>query len=78
MGSIGNEMRFAHEKADMIDAAHKALKRCHKQEKQAMAQGYRNVRINKFTEILVPCDKNGNPTKVGQKKIETMRKYLGI
>lgn len=78
MGSIGNEMRFACEKAEMMNAAQKALKRCHKVEQSAIEQGYRNVRINSYTEILVPCDKRGNPTAIGRRKIETMRKHLGV
>ena len=78
MGSIGNEMRFACEKAEMINAAQKALKRCHKAEQRAKEQGYRNIRINNNTTILVPCDKKGNPTAIGRRKIETMRKHLGV
>lgn len=78
MGSIGNEMRFATERAHIDESARRALRRAKEEERKAFAKGYRNVRIDARTEILVPCDEKGNPTPVGQRKIKAMREYLSL
>lgn len=71
-------MQFATERAYIDESAKRALRRAHEEERKARANGYKNVRIDARTEILVPCDENGNPTAVGKKKIEAMREYLRL
>ena len=77
-GSIGNEMRFATERIIIDESAKKALRRCKEEERKAIAKGYRNIKVGKRTEILVPCDKDGNPTAIGRRKIEMMREHLNL
>lgn len=63
------EIRFAQEKEKTDTAADKALVRAKKYEKKLEDKGWRWFKINNRTQVLVPCDENGNPTKEGQQKI---------
>lgn len=47
-----------------------ALERAKKVEAKDIKKGYRWVRINNITKILVECDKDGLPTKRGQEHID--------
>ena len=40
------------------------------QEKEKLKNGWRWVPVHKNHKILVPCDKQGNPTPEGEKKIQ--------
>ena len=47
-----------------------------KLESERLEKGWRYFRISKNMTILVPCDKKGNPTKEGLKRIEERKKSL--
>lgn len=58
----------------VTDASVRAAEKAHRQEERRLKKGWRWVKITPRTRILVPCDKNGNPTKEGQRLIEETRK----
>lgn len=68
--SINN---WVHEKT-VSDASRKAAERAHKIEHQRERKGWRYVKIDSRTKILVPCDKDGNPTKQGKEIIDEVKK----
>ena len=45
------------------DRANRALQKAKKIEAQRIEQGWRYIRTAPNMEILVPCDKNGNPVR---------------
>ena len=45
-------------------------------ERKRLAQGWKYIRIDDRTEVLVPCDKNGKPTREGLMKIERHKAEL--
>lgn len=45
-------------------------------ESERLEKGWRYVKISNNMTILVPCDKKGNPTKEGLKRIEERKKSL--
>ncbi len=63
---------------DLLDKANKALAKAKSIEQKKIRQGWRWVRISKLSKILVPCDKNGKPTKEGQKRIDTVKNNINI
>lgn len=56
----------------------KALEKAKKLEVKRLKSGWRYIQIAANTEVLVPCDKKGNPTADGQKKIMQLKNSLGI
>lgn len=54
------------------------LEKAKRREAEDEKNGYRWIKINPRNRIFVPCDKNGKPTKDGQRKIEILKQYLGI
>lgn len=53
-----------------------ALKKTHEIDEERKKKGWRLVRINKNTEMLVPCGKDGKPTKEGLARIERMLNHI--
>ena len=47
-----------------------------KLEAERLKEGWKYHSISKNMKILVPCDKKGNPTKEGLKRIEERKKSL--
>lgn len=45
-------------------------------ETERLKEGWKYHSISKNMKILVPCDKKGNPTKEGLKRIEERKKSL--
>ena len=60
--------RVAHEKA-----THRLIK-AKEREKALRKQGWQDVQLPNGTKVFVPCDKKGNPTKEGKKRIEELMK----
>lgn len=60
------------------DRANRALQKAKKIEAQRIEQGWRYIKTAPNMEILVPCDKNGNPTQEGLKRIEEHNKQNEI
>lgn len=48
----------------------RALEKAQRLEHKRMKKGWQYVKIKHNLSILVPCDKHGNPTKEGKRKIE--------
>lgn len=63
---------------DQLARANKALERAKAQEKKRLKQGWRWIRVSNLSKILVPCDKNGKPTKEGQRRIDVLRNKVNI
>lgn len=78
MTSVRNEILWAEERKEVTTAALRASKKGAKQEKEKINRGWRYVKVGNVTKILVPCDKNGNPTIDGLKRISQLKKMLGI
>lgn len=56
----------------------KALSKAKVMEENDEKNGYRWIKINNRLSIHVPCDKNGNPTKIGLEKIKKLKEYERI
>jgi hypothetical protein len=73
--SINN---WVHEKGNVTDKDRLALERAKKIEHKLEKQGYRWIKINARLQTFVPCDKDGNPTLEGQRKIALLKESQGI
>lgn len=78
MARIGHELAWADERCAVTQAAKAAAKKGAKIEHERINQGWRWVNVGTRSKILVPCDKKGNPTQDGLRKIERMKQNLGI
>ena len=78
MTKIGNELVWAEERYAVTQAAKTAAKKGAKMERDRIKQGWRWVNVGRRSKILVPCDKKGNPTQEGLRRIERMKQNLGI
>lgn len=78
MAGIGHELAWADERRAVTQAARTAAKKGAKIEHERINQGWRWVKVGARSKILVPCDKNGNPTQDGLQRIERMKQSLGI
>ena len=78
MASISNEMVWASERREVTTAAKAAAKKGAKMEKERIKKGWQWVQVGNRTKILVPCDKRGNPTQDGLRRIERLKQNLGI
>jgi hypothetical protein len=54
------------------------LEKAKRIERKQTKNGYRWIEINERNKIFVPCDKKGNPTKEGERKIQLFKNALGI
>ena len=64
---------WVHEEGVVTEKDIKALERAKKIEARLEKHGYKWVKINERLEIFVPCDKNGNPTLEGQRRIALLK-----
>ena len=64
---------WVHEEGVVTEKDIKALERAKKIESRLEKHGYKCVKINDRLEIFVPCDKNGNPTLEGQRRIALLK-----
>ena len=55
----------------------KALEKVKAKERKNVKKGYRWIRISPVTQIHVPCDENGNPTKEGLRRINILKEAKG-
>lgn len=78
MAGIGTELAWAEERCAFTQAARTAAKKGAKIERERIKQGWRWVKVGTISKILVPCDKKGNPTQDGLRRIERMKQNLGI
>lgn len=64
------EIKAKKEKAIVVKAR--------KLESERLGMGWQYRPVSQNVKILVPCDKNGNPTKEGLKRIEERKKGLSM
>ena len=64
---------WVHEDGVVTEKDIKALERAKKIEARLEKHGYKWVKINERLKIFVPCDKNGNPTLDGQRRIAILK-----
>ena len=64
---------WVHDDGVVTEKDIKALERAKKIEARLEKHGYKWVKINERLEIFVPCDKNGNPTLDGQRRIALLK-----
>lgn len=57
-------------------AAVKSAREARKRELKKMKEGWRYVKVTDTLRVFVPCDKLGNPTEEGLKRIERQKKML--
>lgn len=69
---------WVHEDGVVTEKDIKALERAKKIEDRLEKHGYKWVKINERLKIFVPCDKNGNPTLDGQRRIALLKANMGI
>ena len=67
---------WVHEDGVVPEKDIKALERAKKIEARLENHGYKWVKINERLEIFVPCDKNGNPTLDGQRRIALLKENM--
>ena len=65
---------WAEEIQSIPSTSEKALKKGKKLEESRIRKGWRWVKVNHYTTILVPFGKNGEPTKEGLKRIAKFNK----
>jgi len=75
---VGHDLAKINESNHLEKEINKALKKGKEKEKRLIEQGWRWVKISSISKLLVPCDKNGNPTKQGLEKIKKYKEHLGI
>ena len=53
-------------------AEKRVLERAKRLEKKRLDDGWRYIKVSKSTEVFVPCDKDGNPTEDGLRRIRSI------
>lgn len=69
---------WVHEKGVVTEKDLKALERAKRIEARLEKHGYRWIKINERLKIFVPCDKQGEPTLDGQRRIVLLKANMGI
>lgn len=69
-------VRFEMEKIEDSKQTCAALEKAHSRERKQYKSGYRYIKINDRTKIMVECDADGNPTERGQKVIDAIKRTL--
>ena len=64
---------WVHDEGVVTEKDIKALEHAKYIEAMLEMHGYKWVKINERLEIFVPCDKNGNPTFEGQRRIALLK-----
>ena len=75
---LGKVARNYQEKVEECLEALKCAKQGRKIEEKRMKKGWRYVKITPTYQVFVPCDKKGNPTDDGLRRINRQKQLLGI
>ena len=78
MTNIGSAMAWANDRTEHETSAKEAINKCKRIEREKIKNGWRWFKIGNITKYLIPCDKNGVPTKQGNEMIEKIKNSLGI
>ena len=76
--NINNVVTWGEERVDNRISAIRALNKARKMESCLLKSGHRYIKVNSNTQVLVPCDKHGKPTKEGEKIIEKISRCVWI
>ena len=68
---------WVYEKGVVTEKDIKALESAKKLERRNEKKGYRWIRVSPRMTIHVPCDKDGNPTEEGLRRIELLKSATG-
>ena len=68
---------WVYEKGVVTEKDIKALESAKKLERRNEKNGYRWIRVSPRMTIHVPCDKDGNPTEEGQRRINILKSNTG-
>lgn len=68
---------WVYEKGVVTEKDIKALESAKKIERRNEKNGYRWIRVSPRMTIHVPCDKDGNPTEEGQRRINILKSTTG-
>ncbi len=68
---------WVYEKGVVTEKDIKALESAKKLERRNEKNGYRWIRVSPRMTIHVPCDKDGNPTEEGQRRINILKSTTG-
>ena len=71
-------VNWVYDKKVVYEKDKNTLEKAKRIEAKNKKKGYQWVKINERNKIFVPCDKKGNPTKEGERKIEVLKSALGI
>ena len=71
-------INWVHDNGVVSEKDRIALEKAKRIEQKQTSKGYRWIEINERNKIFVPCDKKGNPTKEGERKIQLFKNALGI
>lgn len=73
---VSSQMKWMELNKEISEATKAAVKKAAKREERQIKHGWRWIKVGKITQIFVPCDKDGNPTPDGQKRIERLKKNM--
>ena len=71
-------INWVHDNGVVSEKDRITLEKAKRIERKQTKNGYRWIEINERNKIFVPCDKKGNPTKEGERKIQLFKNALGI
>ena len=71
-------LNWVFESGVVLEKDRATLEKAKRIENKNLKKGYRWIKINERNSIFVPCDKKGNPTKDGLRKINMLKLTLGI
>ena len=71
-------INWVHDNGVVSEKDRITLEKAKRIENKNLKKGYRWIEINERNKIFVPCDKKGNPTKEGERKIQLFKNALGI
>ena len=75
-GTITNNWVFNNKEPKEV--TNKALNRAMSVEKSKLRKGWRWKRVHRTLSMLIPCDKDGNPTKEGADMIAKYKEMLRL
>lgn len=61
---------------NVTDKDLRTLEKAKLMEKEKLEKGYRYIKIDNRTKALIPCDKDGKPTKEGEESIKAIKASL--
>ena len=67
------KLNWVYDKGVVTEKDRQAALKADKKDARDIRHGYRWIRIDPRTKVLVECDKQGNPTEKGRRQIEMIK-----